>query len=172
MYVLLNLKYALTIQRSSNQFQFWRVCTMGSNKTERRKRHRRRYIAKQVAKIQALQEQHDHNSTASIVASQDIRVHTVRSSMDGVHPDSVLPCAVKHDPVSGFQSFAAEHYSRSPVELLKEGPSVKKNWFWRTNQVHLYWCMVVHTWSLRCQKWHQCMVISMNCSGMNTLSCS
>jgi len=99
---------------------------MGSNKTERRKRHRCRYIAKHVAKIQALQEQHDHNSTASIVASQDVRVHTVRSSMDGVHPDSVLPCAVKHDPVSGFQSFAAEHYSRSPVELLKEGPSVKE----------------------------------------------
>ena len=99
---------------------------MGSNKTERRKRHRRRYITKHLAKIQALQEQHDHNSTASIVASQDVRVHTVRSSMDGVHPDSVLPCAVKHDPVSGFQSFAAEHYSRSPVELLKEGPSVKE----------------------------------------------
>ena len=93
---------------------------MGSNKTERRKRHRRRYIAKHLAKIQALQEQHDHNSTASIVASQDVRVHTVRSSMDGVHPDSVLPCAVQHDPVSGLQSFAAEHYSRSPVELLKD----------------------------------------------------
>ena len=56
---------------------------MGSNKTERRKRHRRRYITKHLAKIQALQEQHDHNSTASIVASQDVRVHTVRSSMDG-----------------------------------------------------------------------------------------
>ena len=97
---------------------------MGSNKTERRKRHRRRYIARHVAKIQALEEQHHHNSTASIVAAQDARVH--RSSMDGVHPDSVLPCAVQHDPVSGLQSFAAEHYSRSPVELLQEKPSVKE----------------------------------------------
>ena len=97
---------------------------MGSNKTERRKRHRRRYIARHVAKIQALEEQHHHNSTASIVAAQDARVH--RSSMDGVHPHSVLPCAVQHDPVSGLQSFAAEHYSRSPVELLQEKPSVKE----------------------------------------------
>ena len=97
---------------------------MGSNKTERRKRHRRRDIARHVAKIQALEEQHHHNSTASIVAAQDARVH--RSSMDGVHPDSVLPCAVQHDPVSGLQSFAAEHYSRSPVELLQEKPSVKE----------------------------------------------
>ena len=106
------------------------MCKIGSNRTEKRKRHRRRYIAKHIAKFQALQIQHDHNTTASIVAAQDVRVDTVQSSMDGVHPDSpdsVIPCAVKDDPVSIFQSFAAQDDSRSPVKLLKEGPSVTKS---------------------------------------------
>ena len=93
---------------------------MGSNKTERRKRHRRRYIARHVAKIQALEEQHHHNSTASIVAAQDARVH--RSSMDGVHPDSVLPCAVHHDPVSGLQSSLSHLKVRDTVKVGEPVP--------------------------------------------------
>ena len=39
---------------------------MELNRTEKRKRHRRRYIAKHIAKFQALQIQHDHNTTSSI----------------------------------------------------------------------------------------------------------
>ena len=84
----------------------------------------------------------------SLVAAQDVRVDTVRSSMDGVHPDlpdSVIPCAVKDDPVSVLQSFAAQDDSRSAVKVLNEGPSVTKNWSWTTKQVHLYWFVALQT---------------------------